>query len=127
MACLYKRRKQFWISYYVDGKQVQKSLRTSSERVALAKKKRIEYEISLGDLHVASRLRLPVVLEAFCKHLEVTRTYKSFKNDFSRLRSFFGPICESLQPCPPRVITPKTNFCRKTTIFLVNRRAKIDV
>jgi integrase len=103
MACLYKRRKQFWISYYVDGKQVQKSLRTSSERIALAKKKRIEYEISLGDLHVASRLRLPVVLEAFCKHLEVTRTYKSFKNDFSRLRAFFGPICESLQPCPPGI------------------------
>ncbi len=51
---------------------VQKSLRTSSERVALAKKKRIEYEVSLGDLHVASRLRVPVVLDAFCKHLEVT-------------------------------------------------------
>ena len=34
MACLYKRRKQYWISYYIGGKQVQKSLHTSSEKVA---------------------------------------------------------------------------------------------
>ena len=100
MACLYKRRKQFWISYYVDGKQVQKALRTSSEKIALAKKRRIEYELSLGDLQVASRLLLSVVVESFCKYLEKTRTYKSYKNDFSRLRTFFGPVCESLQPYP---------------------------
>jgi len=73
MACLYKRRKNYWISYYVGGRQIQKSLGTSNQRVALAKKRRIEYECSLGDLHVASELRVSVVLEAFCQHLEATR------------------------------------------------------
>ena len=103
MACVYKRRKCYWISYYVNGEQVQESLHTSSERVAIAKKRRIEYELSLGDLRVASQLSLVPVLESFCKHLESTRTYKSYKNDFCRLRAFFGPICPSLEPCPPGV------------------------
>ena len=58
MACVYRRRKQYWISYYVNGQQVKESLHTSNERVALAKKKRIEYELSLGDLQVASQLPL---------------------------------------------------------------------
>lgn len=103
MTCLYRRRKQYWVSYYVNGEQVQESLHTPSERVAIAKKKRIEYELSLGDLQVASQLPLAPVWEAFCKHLESTRTYKSFKNDFCRLRAFFGPICQSLEVCPPGV------------------------
>jgi len=98
MACLYKRRKQYWISYYIEGKQIQKTLHTSNERVALAKKKQIEYQLSLGQLHAASQLRVPEILEAFCKHITATRTYKSYKNDISRLRSFFGPVCESLKP-----------------------------
>ena len=67
------------------------------------RRKRIEYELSLGDLQMASQLPLVPVLEAFCKHLESTRTFKSFKNDFSRLRAFFGPICQSLESCPPGV------------------------
>ncbi len=103
MVCVYKRRKQYWISYYVNGQQIRQSLHTTNERVALARKKRIEYELSLGDLQMASQLPLVPVLEAFCKYLESTRTFKSFKNDFSRLRAFFGPICQSLESCPPGV------------------------
>jgi len=103
MACLYKRRRRYWISYYLNGKQVQKSLNTSNEKVARAKKRQIEYELSIGQLQQASELEVPEILEAFCKHLEATRTYKSFKNDISRLRAFFGPVCESLKPRPPGI------------------------
>ena len=35
MAHLYKRGHQFWISYYLSGKLVQKSLKTKNERVAM--------------------------------------------------------------------------------------------
>lgn len=101
MAHLYKRGCHFWISYYLSGKLVQKSLKTKNERVALSKKKRIEYELALGDLHVASKTPLPAILEAFCKELMATRTFKSYKNDFSRLRVFFGPICDLLEPGVP--------------------------
>ncbi|MHC4206559.1 MAG: hypothetical protein ACYSTT_18050, partial [Planctomycetota bacterium] len=101
MAHLYKRGCRFWISYYLSGKLVQKSLKTKNERVALAKKKRIEYELALGDLHVASKTPLSAMLESFCKELMATRTFKSYKNDFSRLRVFFGPICDLLEPGVP--------------------------
>ena len=101
MACVFKRRNQFWISYYINGRQIKKSLHTENERVALAKKRRIEYELALGDLHVASKLPLPVILEAFCRYMKTIKTYKSYKNDVSRLRTFFGPICDSLKICPP--------------------------
>jgi len=92
-----QKKDKYWVSYYCGNRQMQKSLKTSDLKVAKAKKKRIEYELSFGDLYVASELHLPVVLEAFCKHLESTRTFKSFKNDISRLRTFFGPVCDSLQ------------------------------
>jgi hypothetical protein len=101
MACVYKRQKCYWISYYVGGTQVQKSLHTSNERVAAAKKKRLEYDLALGDLHIASKTPLPSILEAFCQELKATHTFKSYKNDFRRLRVFFGPICESLLPGVP--------------------------
>jgi len=97
MASLYKRGNKFWVSYYVDDTQVKKSLNTVNERVAQNKVKQIEYELSLGELGLASKLPLPTILEAFCKELKATRTTKSYKNDFSRLRIFFGPICPSLE------------------------------
>jgi hypothetical protein len=102
MACVYKRGKCYWISYYVGGTQVQKSLRTTrNERIARAKKRQLEYDLALGDLHLASKTPLPSILEASCQELKATRTFKSRKNDFSRLRVFFGPICESLRPGIP--------------------------
>ncbi len=101
MAHLYKRGRQFWISYYVSGELVQKSLRTTNERIAAAKRKRLECDLALGDLHLASKTPLATILEAFCKELKATRTFKSYKNDFSRLRVFFGPVCESLLPGVP--------------------------
>jgi integrase len=98
MASIYKRGDVFWIAYYQDGQHVQESLRTQHEQIAKEKKKRIEYELAIGDLHRPSRLPLDRILQQFCEHLEVTRTFKSYKNDVSRLRVFFGPSCPALQP-----------------------------
>jgi hypothetical protein len=101
MARLYKRGRQYWIGYYVSGDLVQRSLCTTDERIARAKKKRLEYDLTLGELHVASKTPLSTILEAFCQELKATRTFKSYKNDFSRPRVFFGGICESLKPGAP--------------------------
>ena len=97
MASIYKRGRSYWVSYWVNGQQYQKSLRTKLERVAREKLKRLEYELAIGDLQLASRLPIRMVLQNFCEHLQITRTYKSCKNDLSRLRIFFGPICDALQ------------------------------
>ncbi|MCC7313785.1 MAG: site-specific integrase [Planctomycetes bacterium] len=37
------------------------------------------------------------IAEAFCQHLKSRCPHKSYKNDVSRLRAFFGQICEELK------------------------------
>ena len=69
MAHIYKRRNQFWICYYANGNKIQKSLGTDNERIARDKKKKIEYQLSIGDLQITIRLPLTKVLEDFCKYL----------------------------------------------------------
>ncbi len=101
MACLYKRKSKFWVSYRINGKLVQQSLNTDCKRVAREKVRQIEYELSRGELQQVSRLGLPSFLQKYCQYLSANRTYKSYKNDFGRLRSFFGPVCESLEIRPP--------------------------
>lgn len=97
MASLYKRGDHFWVSYKLGNERVQRPLGTTNERIARDRKKQIEYELMVGDLQTESRLELPFIIEEFCKHLKARSPQKAHKNDMSRLRSFFGPICESLQ------------------------------
>ncbi|MFB3893970.1 MAG: tyrosine-type recombinase/integrase [Phycisphaerae bacterium] len=118
MACLYKRRRKYWVSYMLGGRLVQKSLKTDNERIAKDKLKQIEYELSVGELYGITRLPLPMILEGFCRHLMATRTYKSWKNDLSRLRVLFGPVCEPLKPG-----FPGCQRDAKTTRVLADRYA----
>ena len=101
MACLYKRRKQYWASYYLNGRQVQKSLHTDNERVARDKLRKLEYALSVGDLPQASRLPLPALLEEFCGHMRAKQTHKSYRKDVGLPRNAFGEICEALKIRPP--------------------------
>jgi len=98
MASVFKRGQVWWIKYYVNGHPVQHSLETTEERVALAKKSKVEYERATRGLALPSKTPIAEFLEEFCRFLETIRsTHKSYKNDMSRLRVFFGPICPSLE------------------------------
>jgi integrase len=101
MATLYRRKKQFWVSYYVGKKRVRRPLDTTDAREAKAKLSQIDYGLSMGDLHLASKIPLAEFIESFCRHQQATRSHKTYKNDVSRLRIIFGPICESLKIRPP--------------------------
>ena len=85
MASLYMRGRFFWVAYWVNGKQRQKSLGTKNETVARNKLKRLEYELAIGDLQKTSHLRLATILEEFCQHLRAKHPHKSCANDVSRL------------------------------------------
>ena len=102
MVCLYKRRKQYWVRYYLNGWQVQKSLRTDDLRIARDKLREIKCELSLGGLPQARRIPLPAILETFCAYLKTKQTYRSHRKDVSRLRNVFGEICEALKIRPSR-------------------------
>ena len=47
MASIYKRGNKYWVSYYINNKQIKKSLGTDNERVARSKVRKIEYELAL--------------------------------------------------------------------------------
>lgn len=98
MASIYKRGRIWWVHYLIGGKSVSRSLRTTSERVALEKKKHLEALEVTGQLPKPSNTPVEGFLESFCQFLWRTRTRKSAKNDISYIRMFFGPRCPALQP-----------------------------
>jgi len=99
VASIFQRGKKkiWWIKYYVHGKQVYHSLDTVEERVALRFKRHIEGEHAKGGLLAPSKTPLPSFLQDYCQFLVTIRTAKSYKNDVSVLRVFFGPICPALK------------------------------
>ena len=88
----------WWATYYHDGKRFRHSLRTRDERVARRKLKKLEGDLVTGELEKKTTTPLGPFLEQFCAQLETVRTRKSYKNDISYLRTFFGPVCEALEP-----------------------------
>ncbi len=53
---------------------IRRSLKTTNQRVASAKKGQLRYELAPGDLRLASKLPLWTVLAAFCRHLQAACT-----------------------------------------------------
>jgi integrase len=98
MASIYRRGKVWWVKFHLKGMRVQQSLNTTHERVAQARKSQIEYRLATGTLVMPSETPIRDFLEGFCQYLRSTRTRKSYKNDLSYLRIFFGPVCRSLEP-----------------------------
>ena len=100
MATIFRKngKQIWWVSYYHNGKRYRYSLRTADERIARKKLKKLEGELVTNELETKSRTPVGPFLEAFSGHLLATRTHKSYKNDISYLRIFFGPVCKALQP-----------------------------
>ena len=100
MASIFQRGKRgiWWIKYYVNGRQVYHSLRTTSVRVAKQIKRQVEGDKAKGELIGPSKAPLPEFLEDYCRFLSTTRTGKSYKNDISVLRIAFGTIAPALEP-----------------------------
>jgi len=99
VAFLYQRGKRgiWWVKYYVRGRPVFKSLKTTNARAAERVLKQIEGDQASGCLVAPSKTPLPEFLQDFCEFLKTIRTRKSYVNDYSVLRVFFGPICPAQQ------------------------------
>ena len=101
MASTYKRGQIWWIKYYVGGKAVQHSLRIKNGREA--KKICDQYSAAekVGLLNKRSSTPIGPFLQDLCEYWRRSRKAKGAANDISRLRQFFGPVCQALQ-YPPR-------------------------
>lgn len=60
MASIFKRSETWWISYYVNGKQVRESLKTSNKRIAEREKQAREAELLKPHRRVAEKKNPPV-------------------------------------------------------------------
>lgn len=98
MATVYRRGKTFQVAYRRNGRLVQRSLLTRTARVARDRARQIERELLLNEGVEHEQLPLATIVVAFCEFRRTTRPHKSYKNDLSRLRAFFGPICDALKP-----------------------------
>lgn len=107
MSAIYRRGKSFQVAYRRNGRLIQRSLGTTNERVARDRARQIDRELLLGEGEDVSQLPLATILTAFCEFRRTVRPYKSYKNDLSRLRAFFGPICEALKLGPPGGVAAK--------------------
>ena len=97
MATLFRRGKTWWIDTCSGGRRIRWSLKTTDERIAKRKLRKIQFEQDTGDLELPSETPVDKFLQAYCEHLETTRSRKALKNDLSYLRIFFGEVCPALE------------------------------
>ena|GEM_PF-5219554 len=85
MASLYKRGKRYWVGYTLNGERVERSLFTTNLRVARDKKRKIEYELAIGDLDQASKLPLfgDIYVSAFTTILFIEKTFGTHLRDYA--------------------------------------------
>jgi integrase len=100
MASIYKRRRMWWIKYYVGGKPIQRSLRTQNAREAETICKQYDAAETVKLLAEPSNTPIRPFLQDLCECWKKTRTGKGATNDISRLRLFFGPVCPALKYPP---------------------------
>ena len=97
MASIYRRGRIWWVHYLVGGKSVSRSPKTTSERVAQDRRKKLEALELTDQLFEPSKTPVASIVQEFCEFLLATRTRKSAKNDMAYLRGFFGPCCAALE------------------------------
>jgi len=92
MAKRYMRRSRLWVSI-----QHQQPHDTASNRTDKARFKHKWPELESAESMTASAIPVITVVTDFCEHLKMRCPHKSYKNDVSRLRAFFGQICDELK------------------------------
>ncbi len=101
MGHLYQRgkRKTWYLKYYLNGRQILRSLKTKNYRIARERAKLLEAGQDPPDKQkpTAERINLSEALEEFCVYLQTIRTTKSYKGEYSRLRTIFGSVCPLLE------------------------------
>jgi hypothetical protein len=98
MAYLFKRGRNFYLKYYVGGRQKEISLRTDVLQIAKEKRRQFESGRARGeDNPLPTRTPLAQVIGAYLQHIRAVKTGKSAQNDTYYLREAFGPICPELE------------------------------
>lgn len=97
MASIYQRGKTYWIQYCVNGKKIQKSLKTRDRKIAKYHKNKIENEIAQGTSPLAnSKVTPKTALEEFHKHRAGRISQRTIETDEPRLNWFIESLGNKL-------------------------------
>lgn len=98
MASLRKRGSKYYASYYAAGKEVRRSLDTSSYQVAKERLRNLESVLSHGPLDDVLPTKTPVaeIVAAFATYIQSAKSKNGVKVDFWYLRRIFGPVAPQL-------------------------------
>ncbi|MCR4318191.1 MAG: tyrosine-type recombinase/integrase [Planctomycetes bacterium] len=88
MASLRKREGIFHLLWRQDGKQLSKSLKTTSRKVAERELLRIEAKLLDKEYRVQGEVALKPLMERYEEHIRTYRTKKGLKSDLGRLTNF---------------------------------------
>jgi len=93
MASLVKRKKNYYLQYYVGMSLKRKSLRTTNYQIAKEKLRQFESAQLRGDANpLPTRTKLSEIVDKYVKHVRNMKTEKSAQTDVYYLRSMFGTI-----------------------------------
>jgi len=98
MASIIKRRKVYYLQYYVGGKLKRRSLETDSLKLAKVKVKQFEADRSQGeDNPLPSKTSVVQIVSEYVGYVRLVKTPKSAQTDIYYLRQIFGTICPALE------------------------------
>ena len=119
MACLKKRKKTYYVQYYVGKKQKRVCLDTDSYQIAKEKLRQFESAKLRGvDSPLPTKTSLSEIVGKYVNHIRTIKTAKSAQTDVYYLRSMFGAICPELtvtsRKCTLKAMKkPPRNSCDK--------------
>ena len=91
MAGLIKRGKRYYAVYTAGGKEIRRSLGTTSHQIAKVKMVELEYRLSRDEMDLyPTKTPLATILEAYVEYIRWAKTKSSFKIDTWYLRDMFG-------------------------------------
>ncbi len=97
MACLFKRGKTYYLSYFEGVKRKKISLKTDVYNLAIEKKRQLESAMANGnDSPLPTKTPLADILSRYIQNMRAKKTAKSAQTDTYYLKVIFGDICPEI-------------------------------
>ncbi|MEI8350053.1 MAG: tyrosine-type recombinase/integrase [Candidatus Omnitrophota bacterium] len=88
MASIFLRNNTYWLSFYLNGKRIQYSLKVKDRRLALHLKRQKEIELEEGRAKLPTSKKLSEIVEEYKEYSKLKKAEKSLKTDIPQLEKF---------------------------------------
>lgn len=89
MSCIWPRKNTYWISYTINGKRIQRSLKVKDRKLAEFKQKQIDIELEQGRVQAPSNKSIEEFKQEYEAYAKTRKSIKYFKIERYCLKQFF--------------------------------------